>query len=1133
MRFVLRGALLALCCSSAALAQSVSITGGVPAVESFDSLANTGTTNTALPAGWLMAENGGAGTYTGDDGSIISGSVYSYGTASSTERAFGSLRSGSTAPMIGARLQNDTGGTLSELLVNFTKEQWRVGNTSSVDRIDFQYSLNATSITDGAATWTDVDALDVTSIITNGAATALDGNAPANRAAVNATFGGFTLNAGAQMYVRWVDFNAVGGSGNDDGLAIDDFSVGLAVDNPPQLTASTPANAAIDVAVASNISLTFSETVTTTDPWFLLDCGSGAVAGAISGSGNTRSFDPTANLPFNTSCTATLTAANIRDTDGTLDPLTGTNSFSFTTVADAAPSVVSTVPADTATGISVNANLTVTFSEAITPTLPNWLSLSCASSGPHAVAISGGPTIWTINPDIDFDFSELCTATIAAANVEDQDGTPDPMAAPKTWTFTTGADLAPTVQSTFPVDGAVNVATASSLTVTFSEAVTTNAGSFAIACGMTTHTYVASSGDQTSFTLDPDSDFAANTACTLTIVAAQVVDVDGTPTIMGVDVVIDFTTSAGIAGYYERVDDSSCRALRSTLHGVIDDHSAVAYSDAGNTWTPGDPSTYDVWEVLNLADEDPLDPSKILDIYRNESYTKIAGGSGIYNREHVWPNSQGFNDIQTLDGFPYPPYVDTHMLMASNTDYNARRGSRAFAPCPSGCSIDETIPNAANGDGGGPTAYPMSGAPDHNWYSAGDGGSGSYEVWDFRRGDLARAMLYMDVRYEGGRNSKNFQREPDLILTDNRANIVVTPSGTYQAVGYSGLLTPILAWAQADQPTVAEGIRNDVVESVQGNRNPFVDHPEWIAIAFAAPCNGPDLVAVDDDFTTPQDTTLNRNGPNDIGVLNDDKVYAGSPTLSASVVSQPGAGTLTLQSNGQFSYVPNPGFCGSDSFVYQASNGGANDQATAHIEVTCTTPDTLPTANADNLNVNEDSGATTIPVLANDTDPDGGPKFVQSVTQPIGGSVTIGVGGVDVTFTPNANFCASTSFNYTLNGGSSATVSITMTCSNDAPNTVGTLANQSYPEGTMVSLGTAAGFADVDGDALTYSATGLPATLSIGLNDGIISGTVQASDIGVHNVVVTARDPSLAQTTQSFTITVTSLAVSIFGDGFE
>ncbi|MBK6725801.1 MAG: hypothetical protein IPG63_00850 [Xanthomonadales bacterium] len=147
--------------------------------------------------------------------------------------------------------------------------------------------------------------------------------------------------------------------------------------------------------------------------------------------------------------------------------------------------------------------------------------------------------------------------------------------------------------------------------------------------------------------------------------------------------------------------------------------------------------------------------------------------------------------------------------------------------------------------------------------------------------------------------------------------------------------------------------------------------------------------------------------------------------------------------------------------------------------------------------------------------------------------MTIGPAGAHVVFTPNANFCASTSFSYTLNGGSSATVSITMTCSNDAPNAVGTLANQSYPEGTLVSLGTAAGFADVDGDALTYTATGLPASVAIGLNDGNIGGTVLAADIGVHNVTVTARDPSLAQATQSFTLTVTALPAAIFGDGFE
>ncbi len=849
---------------------------------------------------------------------------------------------------------------------------------------------------------------------------------------VSATVEGTSLQLGGGPSSTYAGFTWQPSATATMGACNNGQSFAAPVDNPPQLTASTPASGASNVAVESNISLTFSEAVTTTDPWFVLDCGSGAVAGAISGSGNTRSFDPTANLPFNTSCTVTLTAANIRDTDGTLDALTGTATFSFATVADLAPNVASTVPADTATGVSVNANLSVTFSEAVTPTLPNWLTLSCASSGAHTVAISGGPTTWTLNPDVDFAFSELCTATIAAANVVDQDGAPDPMAAAKTWTFTTGADLAPTVSSTTPADNAINVSLGSDITVVFSEPVNATTASFTVSCATSgAHTFVLSASPAASFTLNPDADFTATEVCTVTVTAALVTDTDGAATPMADDYVFDFTSGSAPGDYYAGVDASTCVTLRSTLHDKIDDHTAYPYSHA---------TLPDTWTVLEAADQDPLSASSVLEVYENASYAKAGGGNSNYNREHTWPNSYGFNNLSGVNGSGVPQssaYVDTHMLYLSDIEYNSNRGSKPYANCPDtdGCSADATL--AYNGFGGGAVTYASG---NHNWKkTAGSEAFGNYEVWNHRKGDMARAVLYMDIRYEGGAAAGGNtvgQSEPDLIVTDDRNQILSSASST-TGPAYMGLKSTLLAWHQADPPDAHELLRNDVVFSFQGNRNPFIDHPEWAECLFNCNC------------------------------------------LPAS----------------------NP-----------------------------------PTATADNANINEDSGANTILVLANDPDPDGGPKLVQSVTQPSGGTVTIGPAGAHVVFTPNANFCASTSFSYTLNGGSSATVSITMTCSNDAPNAVGTLSNQSYVEGTLVSLGTAEGFADVDGDALTYTATGLPATLSIGLNDGIISGTVLAANIGVHNVTVSARDPSLAQATQSFTITVTALPAlpaAIFGDGFE
>jgi endonuclease I len=124
-----------------------------------------------------------------------------------------------------------------------------------------------------------------------------------------------------------------------------------------------------------------------------------------------------------------------------------------------------------------------------------------------------------------------------------------------------------------------------------------------------------------------------------------------------------------------------------------------------------------------------------------------------------------------------------------------------------------------------------------------DGNTGTYEVWARRKGDVARAILYMDVRYEGG-TAANGQPEPDLIVTNNRAQIVVTPSGQVPAQGYMGVLSTLLAWHNADPPDAQEQLRNAVVYSYQGNRNPFIDHPEYAACLWQNVCNAPPPDAV-------------------------------------------------------------------------------------------------------------------------------------------------------------------------------------------------------------------------------------------------------------------------------------------------
>ncbi|HLL15706.1 MAG TPA: lamin tail domain-containing protein [Pyrinomonadaceae bacterium] len=102
---------------------------------------------------------------------------------------------------------------------------------------------------------------------------------------------------------------------------------------------------------------------------------------------------------------------------------------------DNPPTVNSTTPADNANGVAVNSNISVTFSEPVNATADSF-QISCATSGAHAFTLSGGPTTYTLDPTTDFTQGEVCTVTVVAAQVSDQDGTSENMAADYVFDFT-------------------------------------------------------------------------------------------------------------------------------------------------------------------------------------------------------------------------------------------------------------------------------------------------------------------------------------------------------------------------------------------------------------------------------------------------------------------------------------------------------------------------------------------------------------------------------------------------------------------------------------------------------------------------------------------------------------------------
>lgn len=210
--------------SGTAFAQASLPAGGY--TQDFNSLSNVAgsTTNSTLPAGWEVSESGGGARdneqYAVDTGASNTGDTYSYGAAGSTDRALGSLRSGTLISRFGACLRNDTGAALTALEIAYTGEQWRLGTAARTDSLTFEYSADATSLSNG--TWTAVPALAFTTP-TTATTGAKDGNAAANRSALSATVDSVFITDGALFCVRWSDNDA---SGADDGLAIDDVSIG-------------------------------------------------------------------------------------------------------------------------------------------------------------------------------------------------------------------------------------------------------------------------------------------------------------------------------------------------------------------------------------------------------------------------------------------------------------------------------------------------------------------------------------------------------------------------------------------------------------------------------------------------------------------------------------------------------------------------------------------------------------------------------------------------------------------------------------------------------------------------------------------------------------------------------------------
>ena len=246
----------------------------------------------------------------------------------------------------------------------------------------------------------------------------------------------------------------------------------------PTVTSTLPLNLATGVTNVNSVTATFSlpmDATTLTSSTFFVQKGATAVSGSVASSGAAATLTFAPALSPATGYTATITTG-AKSTAGVA--LAANYTWSFTTAAaldTTPPTVVSTFPADLATGVSGGAVLQVVFSEAMTPSTINAATITLklgAAAVSGAVTYSG--TTATFTPGSTLTAGAVYTATVGTG-VQDLAG--NALAAAKTWSFTVSSAVdstPPFVTSTVPPDLATNAAANGSVQAVFSEAMSTS-----------------------------------------------------------------------------------------------------------------------------------------------------------------------------------------------------------------------------------------------------------------------------------------------------------------------------------------------------------------------------------------------------------------------------------------------------------------------------------------------------------------------------------------------------------------------------------------------------------------------------------------------------------------------------------
>jgi endonuclease I len=363
------------------------------------------------------------------------------------------------------------------------------------------------------------------------------------------------------------------------------------------------------------------------------------------------------------------------------------------------------------------------------------------------------------------------------------------------------------------------------------------------------------------------------------------------------------------AGYYDSATGTNY-ALKTQLYNITKGHTDNGYGGLYTTYQSSDVDHFyeNDGTVLDMYSENPIgtDPYN----YSTGSTQRCGNYStegDCYNREHIIPQST-FNSSA-------PMVSDAHFITPTDGKVNGQRS------------------NYPHGTVGSVTWTSLNGSKLGSSSVAGYSGT-VFEPIDEFKGDIARMYFYFATRYENTVSGYSYP------MFDGSSNQVFT----------TAFLNMLLTWNNQDPVSAREIERNNGVYSFQNNRNPYIDHPEYVQQIWSstsdsqAPTAATNLIA---SGTTDTSTTLSWNASTDNVGVTGYEVYQGttlkgsstgtsftmtgltaSTTYSFSVKAKDAAGNVSSSSNTvNVTTMPNSGSTATDLLFSEYIEGSSNNKA--------------------------------------------------------------------------------------------------------------------------------------------------------------------------------------------------------------